>query len=581
MFARPATPLRAIPLYTLAVLAAVATFVLRYNAPEGSFGGLTDDHFFYATQAWQMLYGELPDRDYFEPGAPLMLVISAGLQTLTGRSVWSEYWFCTGAMSLGAAVSFVLAARASGSILIGVLAFLLQFAMLPRLYGYPKVLVYAVALATIWAWISSPALRRALVVALVTAIAFLLRHDHGAYVGFAFLIALIATTGLPLVERARQAALYGLTLLVLLSPYLIYLQVNGGIERHFVTTYAWSARDFSRAPRVLPTVEWRPLFQDVTTDAPAEEWWEHAPFAVVSEYATFWLFWLFVALPPLALLLLFTSPATGPPAWPQERAKVLVTIAVSVAVVYGFLRGNLSGRLVDVVMPMSVLGAWSISRVWSLVHAGRIELAGRQRPIGTILRVAIGVLGATAILVSALVLTRQFRGAIENAKVLEGVESMRSQMGIITERLQHTWPLDLWATGPRSEFALARYIQACTAPGDRVLITEFRPQILGLAQRGFAAGHVEMRGGGFFSSTREQELTVARWRRQRVPIVIGPTEEQYPDWAESLPIVARYLTNEYRSLGQKNVDGFEFLLFEHRDAQMARVYEPLAFPCFR
>ncbi|MEQ1761019.1 MAG: hypothetical protein ABL986_22155 [Vicinamibacterales bacterium] len=581
MFARPATPLRALPLYAIAVLAFVVTFVFRYNAPEGSFGGLTDDHFFYVTQGWQMLFGELPDRDYFEPGAPLMLVISAALQTLTGRSVWSEYWFCTGAIALGSSVTFVLAARASGSILLGLLAFLFQFSLLPRLYGYPKILVYAVAIAVIWAWLSSPVPRRALVVALVTALAFLLRHDHGAYVGFAFLVALIAITGLAFKERVKQAVLYGVTVLALLSPYLIYLQLNGGIERHFVTTYAWSARDFTRAPRVLPTLEWRPLFQDVDSDAPAQEWWEHAPFAVLSEYSTFWLFWLFVVLPPVALLLLVTSPATGPPVWAQERAKVLVTSAVGVAVVYGFLRGNLAGRLADVVMPMSVLGAWSLARVWTVVRAGRVELAGRQRPVGTSVRAAVGVIGAIVVVVTVLVLTRPFRGAIENAKVLEGVESMRSQMGLITERLQHTWPLDLWAPATRSDFALARYIQACTAPGDRVLVTEFRPQILGLAQRGFAGGHVELRGGGFFATPREQELTVQRWRRQHVPIVIGPTAEQYPDWAESLPLVARYLTTEYRSLGEKNVDGFEFLLFERRDEQAARVYEPLAFPCFR
>jgi len=74
-------PLHAIPLYALAVVAFILTAVLRYNAPEGSFGGLTDDHFFFVTQGWQMLFGELPDRDYFEPGAPLTLAISAGLQS--------------------------------------------------------------------------------------------------------------------------------------------------------------------------------------------------------------------------------------------------------------------------------------------------------------------------------------------------------------------------------------------------------------------------------------------------------------------------------------------------------------------
>ena len=283
MFARPATRLHQIPLILLAVLACAVTVILRYNSPEGSFGGLTDDHFFFVTLGWQMLFGELPDRDYFEPGAPLTLGISAALQLLLGRSIWSEYVFCVAALGLGSAITFVLAARASGSVILGIGAFLFQLALLPRLYAYPKILIYAAAIAVMWAWASAPGTRRTWGVALVTAVAFLLRHDHGAYIGFGFAVMILGLSGVPWLERLKQAALYGAMLLLLLSPYLAYLQLNGGIERHFVTTYAWSARDFVRSPRVLPSFERRPLFEDVVTDAPASEWWEHAPFAVLAE----------------------------------------------------------------------------------------------------------------------------------------------------------------------------------------------------------------------------------------------------------------------------------------------------------
>ena len=63
--------------------------------------------------------------------------------------------------------------------------------------------------------------------------------------------------------------------------------------------------------------------------------------------------------------------------------------------------------------------------------------------------------------------------------------------------------------------------------------------------------------------------------------MIGPTQKDYPDWVANLPIVASYLNREYRNLGEKNVGGFQFLLFTRRNARVVRNYVPLTFPCFR
>lgn len=565
----------------LAVVAGMLTFVLRYNTPEGAFGGLTDDHFFFATQAWQMLFGEWPDRDYFEPGAPLTLGISAALQATLGRSVWSEYVFCVTALAVGAAGTVALATQASRSLVLGALAGLFQFALLTRLYGYPKVVVYVAAIGAMWAWANAPGTRRTLLVAAVAATAFLLRHDHGVYVGVTFAVLLLAISGVPLVDRARQAGIFAAGLAAMLAPYLLYLQLNGGIVRHFVSTYAWAARDYLRAPRVLPELGWRPLLGPVDTDAPPSEWWEHAPFAQLFDLSTFWLFWLFLLLPLLAAVLLAVRPAGSRHRWPQETAKVLVVIAFACLVDYGFLRGNLAGRLADVSVPLVILSAWVLARATALSRGEPFEVLGRAGRFPLAVRVPLGVLTAGAVLVTGLVLVRPFMAALENGRLLQGVEAMRGGMETVTERVQHTWPLDAWADPNRAELALARYLQVCTAPDDRVLVTDFRSPILGLAQRGFAAGHVDMRGGGFFGSVAEQELSVERWRRQSVPVVIGPTLEDYPDWEESLPIVARYLNAEYHNRGELEIGGFRFLLFERRDQRVVRAYGPLGLPCFR
>src|SRR5688572_27602905 len=106
---------------TLAMAAAgVAVFLFtwffRFNDPNGGFAGLTDDHFYYLLRGWQILYGELPFRDFVDAGAPLYFYVSAAVQVLFGRGTLSELAFGTTLIALAAALTFWLAARASGSI---------------------------------------------------------------------------------------------------------------------------------------------------------------------------------------------------------------------------------------------------------------------------------------------------------------------------------------------------------------------------------------------------------------------------------------------------------------------------------
>jgi hypothetical protein len=82
----------------VALVIFVWSFLYRYNDPEGSVAGLHDDHYFYLARGWQMLFGDLPDRDFVDPGAPLTFAIEAAVQWLLGRGVWSEMLFCVTAL---------------------------------------------------------------------------------------------------------------------------------------------------------------------------------------------------------------------------------------------------------------------------------------------------------------------------------------------------------------------------------------------------------------------------------------------------------------------------------------------------
>ena len=67
----------------------------REGLEDRSFAGLTDDHFFYVVLGWQMLYGDLPVRDFVDHGAPLHFWIAAAVQVLFGRGTLSEFAFTT------------------------------------------------------------------------------------------------------------------------------------------------------------------------------------------------------------------------------------------------------------------------------------------------------------------------------------------------------------------------------------------------------------------------------------------------------------------------------------------------------
>src|SRR5690349_12072770 len=138
--------LRRVAIGVLAAGLFLFAWLFRYNDPGGSFAGLTDDHFFYLTRGWQILFGDLPVRDFVDHGAPLYYYIGAFVQTAFGRGTMSEVAFSSAMLALSAALVFWLGTRASGSIVLGFVAALVFVCLSPRFYNYPKFITYAVAI---------------------------------------------------------------------------------------------------------------------------------------------------------------------------------------------------------------------------------------------------------------------------------------------------------------------------------------------------------------------------------------------------------------------------------------------------
>ena len=245
--------------WLLAVIVFAASFAYRFLSTTG----LHNDHYMHLAWARQVMAGEWPIRDFVDPGMPLTYYTSAAAELVLGRTVLAEVLLCITALAFGAAVSFLLALRASGSRALGLAAAAMQVLLAARLYSYPKIVLHLVAAWLFWSYAVSPTRVRLLVIAAWTVVAFLFRHDHGVYVGAATL-ALVAAVHLPRRVPAfrRHVLAYTGTVVLALSPFLVFVQVHGGL-----ITYFRSGLDFTSVEKVKTGLRDWPTF-DLSTPAP-------------------------------------------------------------------------------------------------------------------------------------------------------------------------------------------------------------------------------------------------------------------------------------------------------------------------
>ena len=571
----------AVARHVVTAAAAVVVFgfawLYRFNDPSGSFAGLTDDHFFYLVRGWQILFGDLPVRDFVDHGAPLFYYAGAAVQVLFGRGTLSELVFCVTVLAVCASAVCLLGARASGLLLLGVAAAAVHIWLAPRFYNYPKILVYVAAVPALWTFVDRPGRWSMAAIAAVTAVGFLFRHDHAVFVGGAF-AALLLLRAWSWRERVRHAATYGVLVLLLLSPYLLFIQANGGLVSYFRTAAAWAERDRDRAPAVWPGLFDNP--DGVSVDATAGA----VPQAVdtIQDNAVAWLFYAELALPLLALLLLAVSPSAFRPGWPNARVKVAVVAVLGVLLNLGFLRGPLEARLADPSVPHVLLLAWLPVALVGLFRRGLVEerfRAGRAWPaLRGIATVAIGLLLAIVVIAT----TARLPVRLEAAVVNNGVEAALERAGRIRDQIDASWPLSRANTpDDPGVLELAFYLAECTRPSDRVLMQHYLPQVLALAQRGFAGGHADLRPG-FFASDDMQRLTVARLQRQPVPVVLLAAGADLESFRGSFPLVVAYLDAQYVNAGERALDErYSVNLLVSRAAAPRGRYEPLDWPCVR
>ena len=440
------------------MLAGVTAFAARFLLQ----GAIENDHFLQLARAHQVVHGNWPIRDFVDPGQMLTYMTSAAAARGFGPSLLTESVWLILLLSAAAAVTFLLAHRASGSALVAWALVAIEIAARPRLYNAGKLFFPAVAILLAWRYADSPSRSRLAALAAWTTASFLWRHDYAVCIGIAAAALLLAIHWKSGARLAGQLGLYIGMSLAFLLPWLAYVQWAQGLPAYVSSALGYVESEAQRT---------------------VMGWPGHG--ASGDSAAAIAVFYVMLALPCVAL-------------WLARRNDGLITLGqtafaavLAFAVYAAFLRDALTARLPDVLVPPLVLAA---------AVAGRLQVRVPRWAVALVL-VVLTVAGGTLVAARGYTLTPA-------TLVHRAVE--------VASRLRTATP----AIVPSPELLpLVTYLAECTPPTARVLVSGFEPQISVLARRPFAAGHPILQQN-YYTSDEDQQRAVAQLSRETVSMAI-------------------------------------------------------------
>ena len=306
---------------SIAVVVGTVAFAVRYALT----GAIENDHFVTFARAVQVLYGDWPVRDFEDPGFPLSYLLSTAVAAVFGPSLLVNVLLCVLLLAVTSGFTYLLAYRATESHTAAILAAALTVVVSPRLYNATKVIVPVVAIWLAWRYADNPRPRRLVMLAIWTAVAFLLRHDYVIYVALGNIVLLIACHGRVLRDAARRLAGYAALSILFILPWLLYVQIYEGLPEYFASAVSFTATEGRRtATGSLP-----------------------------------WPFFAFVAIPVAGLIV---SSRQGVR---LKRGQLASAAVLLLSLDLVFLRDVLAARIPDAAAPTAVVAAATAAHVVS------------------------------------------------------------------------------------------------------------------------------------------------------------------------------------------------------------------------
>ena len=547
-----------------------------------------DNNFYTLSEAVALLRGEHPYRDFFEWGVLLQAALSTLMQRVLGYRLLSEFLLQWAFIVAGLVMAFHIAVRLSHSVPVSLAAMAVaafDLAATPT-YNYTKLFIYPAAIIAIWRYMERPDVRGAIWLAVVTAMAFFFRHDHGIYVGLALLLGmalarLIHGPALTARSMARNFVVCALAGAVFVVPWAIAVERSEGlrnyVEARAVINRAWSVQ----RSVFLAIADINPVHA-LTPDRQVE----------VSAGAG------------LYERLLAKTPARGPAQKWLHQVTLLTTLVALLAALVPLVRGRRHGELAFRDSCRLLVAAALVAIVerqlfretsyYVLVAPLAAALGARlmagprddRDPIAASW-LALASRGAGTLVL--LVTVAAVAGYAKESNILEPVYQV-SHLPQTFRRLAASPPIDAlvpvedahavtleqWATlglGEHSDL-FARYLHDCSAPNDHLLISGQTPYHIGYyADRPVAGGHLYWHDGWRADPKREAQ-SLELLKRQSVPFVYATHNTVLADF-KRYPRIRAYIAEHYRPL-----EGSEGRLLYDTRLAPSGTFGKLGFPCF-
>ena len=493
---------------------------------------LFDSNFFAMTGAQSILSGDLPFRDYFDPGVPLAAFTAAGMQLLTGPRLIGEFlrqWaFIVAGVVIACHLGLQLS-RSSAAIWLTLPVTLFLLANEPT-YHYPKLFFFPLMIWAGWRYLDRPGPVRAAIMGVVSALGFLERHDFGIYLGFASVVALLLAPAAAPSRTARalfrDGAAYAGGVLIFMAPWLIVVQVSEGLL------------DYTRGRAQLYQQGSQTIYASLFN------------------------------LKILTRLLQWRLPVRELVAEWLVRVVLLLPIALLVSAVTAIVRASRQGEPV----PAHV---WK--RIFSALFLALLGTGLFRQVTYVVVILPVSAALASVFLVSPSVTVRTLTALLVGiSTLLQGMTISGSPLLYPRRYVEEVTDnfARLTETPPGGASMKFEYIRQCTRPADHILVTGNNPlDVSYLSQRPIAGGQINWHRG-WLADREHAQQALRLIQRQSVPLVVadGPALNDFAPY----PDIAAHLRAHYRE-----VEGTEGQLLVDSRRQPTRRFEPTGYPCFR
>jgi len=547
---------RRVILVLTALAIAIVAFLIRFNALGGSLGGFDDDEFVTLTRVDMVLNGQQPLRDFADNELrgvwpSLSFELPAMAQRIWGRNLFVHASYTLGMLVLCAVIVFFLAENLSRSWLAAALASGLVVLSWTVPYNYQKLISMTLGIAAIrWA-VLRPSWPRLTALAAATLAATLFRHDYGLFVGAGAVAGLIGMEPRPWRGAARRLLTYGVLLVLVSLPSLVWFMLNGGILHYARLVFQASfTQSFNN-----PAMGFSPV---VKLSAPFQ-----ADSLIALEYYAYW-FMVVAAVVVLAV----RSRQRRQDGYDAELGTGWALVVMAPFVHYFLLRSHLQARFGDAVVPMAVIGPWIVGQAPMLGSRIGRRLSAAGPPL------------FMALMCAAFVPIEYVPQELSTGGFLTRASLVTERFGNVKQELVALPPHDWTNVEPQGTLVAARYVAECTSPTDRVLVGTFADQIPYFARRLFAGGQSYF-AFSFLRTEDDQRLVLQRLAHQSVPIILAAYDYD-KEILRNYPLLAQHIASRYHQVGVIDYEGEPWVrVFVENGRTPTRTDPVSGFPCFR